>query len=162
LWLTWPIACLWSCSDAGSSAAPAASPAVAVTEESLTRPTQPPAASRPAQPTAAPRAFRVSLKGAEAGFLGEGKGPFITKARSHLPNIWLEHLRFTSSNFTLEAKISEVLDAAKSFDAAADELKKLGYTLEPIAYEQVFAPPEQSAVRDPWGERDSGAPSKDF
>lgn len=85
-----------------------------------------------------PRAFAVTKDGSRAGFLGEGRGPFVFASDATGPFPELEHAHFTCEDPELEDEVGEVLEEHGSFDAAVQALRTLGYALETADYGEVF------------------------
>jgi len=90
---------------------------------------------------AAAKAYLVRRGDDEAGFLGEGRGPFITASHAATDHPRLRHARFTSLHFPLEIEVAEILDKTDSFAAVVRLLNEAGFTLEPLEYNAVFQPP---------------------
>ena len=96
-----------------------------------------------------PRACRVLREGVLAGYLGEGPGPFIFAADAAGAFPILKNVRYTSVDEMLEDEVGEVLERDPSFASACEVLERARFVLEPIAYEDVFLPPDQAPLAGP-------------
>lgn len=95
------------------------------------------------------RAFVVTKDGNPAGFLGEGRGPFIFASDAAVPFPVLGHARFTCVDAFFEDEVGEAVEGHATFDEVAEALREGGYTLEPVSYRRVFQPPEEVPLAAP-------------
>lgn len=97
------------------------------------------------------RAFEVLDGETRVGYLGEGRGPFISASHSALDHPIWDQARYTSLSFRHERVVDAVLQETEQFDAVVAALEKQGLTLRPVAYANVFQPmgdvPPTSPVR---------------
>ncbi len=91
----------------------------------------------------APRAFAVSREGDAAGFLGEGRGPFIFASDASVGFPVLEHARFTCVDAAFEDEVGSALESAPTFEAVEAALRRAGFRLVPVPYTDVFQPAEE-------------------
>ncbi len=95
------------------------------------------------------RAFEVVKAGAQAGFLGEGRGPFIFASDSDLAYPILRHARFTASDDAFESDVGDILQAHGDFESCVVALKAAGFELKPVDYALAFEPASSVPVGGP-------------
>ena len=87
-----------------------------------------------------PRAFEVFRDTKLVGYVGEGGGPFLSRAESSLGAPVLQHVRYTSLELDAEDVVGRILVSTKTFDEVLCALPRRGLSLTPAAYDAVFMP----------------------
>ena len=84
------------------------------------------------------KAFEIDRGDVRIGYLGEGRGPFVSARGAGSAGAMLEHVRFTSLSARDEKLVDDVLVRTTDFDAVLSELKARGFVLRPVTYREVF------------------------
>lgn len=95
------------------------------------------------------RAYRVSKDGDLVGYLGEGRGPFVTQSASGVGFVMLTHARFTCVDAFHEDAVGDALETSKTFDAVVDALTAAGFSLVAERYDALFQPVEETPLTGP-------------